>query len=123
MGEGLHRLLVQKGEDLHLDLVGVVVLDHVLQAARPRQIDIDHGAHLGGHVGHHQNLIGKEDRLVNIRGDEECGAARLLIKVRIILLHQLLGHGIEPAKRLVEDHNPWLVDHCAGELRSPLHPA
>ncbi len=47
----------------------------------------------------------------------------LLEQARVVLPHQLLGHRVQAAERLVEDHDARVVDHRARELGAALHAA
>src|SRR5947199_8772261 len=49
--------------------------------------------------------------------------AVLLVEAGVVLPHQLLGHRVEAAERLVEDHHLRVVDHGARQLGAPLHAA
>ena len=92
-----------------------------MEVARPGQVHIEHlldGGRLGGED---EQPIGEEDRLLQLRGDEQDRVARLLEEPQEVLLHQLARHGVEPAERLVHQHDLRVVDERAGELAAPLH--
>ena len=74
-------------------------------------------------MAHDHEPVGEEDGLVDIGGDEEIGTFLVFAELGEIFEHQLLGHRVEAAERLVEDHHVGIVDERAGEFGAALHPA
>ena len=84
-------------------------------------------------VVHHGDAVGKRQRLALVVGDEDEGAADLLVHAAQLILHGVAQLQVECGKRLVEQQHLGPHDErprqrhalllAAGKLPSPIDPA
>src|SRR5438270_703960 len=76
---------------------------------RPWQLDGEHVADRGrGAVGHQDDPVREEDRLVDVVGDHQHGAARSGHDPNQLVLQVRPRERVERTERLVEEQNGWL---------------
>ena len=104
-----------------------VVLRVVVDAgagALARHGDFDDLGDLGVRaVAHQQDLVGQQDRLVDVVGDHEHGLVRGLHDLQKLVLDGAAGQCIERAEGLVEQQHLGLDGKGAGDADALLHAA
>ena len=119
VAQRLPDLVVQLGEPL-------AEPDLLHRAARPGQVDVEHRLDRAGPGGHHHDLVGERDRLLQVVRHEDHRRPRLVPQRQQLGGHDRLGLHVERAERLVHQQDRRLVDqrrrqrhplaHAAGEL-------
>ena len=96
---------------------------HGVGLARAGKIDADFLQDASRPRAHHQNAVGKEDRLVHVVGDEHDGLGRLRQNDGDLALKLLARDGIERAERLIEQQHVGVEGERAREADALLHAA
>jgi hypothetical protein len=100
-----------------------LVRRHHVEVAGPRQLDAHHVHDPSRPRGHDDDAVGEEHRLRDRVGDEDDGLARLAPDAEELDVHELAGHGVERAERLVHQQQRRVVDERAGQRHALAHAA
>jgi hypothetical protein len=106
-----------------------------LRAVRPRysiavagiprlwQLDVDHEFDLARPPRHHDDLVGKIDRLLDVMGDEHDSSLVGAANAQQFVLQDEPGLRVERSERLVHQQHVGLDGQGAGNADTLLHPA
>ena len=78
---------------------------------------------VAGPGGHHDDLVGERDRLLQVVGDEHDGGAGARPQLQQLVLHQRPGLHVERRERLVHQQDLGVVDEGRGERDALAHAA
>ena len=91
--------------------------------ARPGQVDAEGVAHAAGPRRQHHDLVGQEDRLVDVVGDEEDGEVEVLPQRQQPLLHAQARLRVERGEGLVEQDHVLVAEQRPQQRRALPHAA